>query len=132
MGFGKWGLAYDVTQSGRRMGEQAVAVREQEVEFAVSADFQRELVQTGKKFVVARHVVAKRLTKILQQPAKRPFAIRLADRRETAIQRRCEIDQVTVMGENPVMAPKFADEGVRVFQTDRALSGLANMRDHIF
>ncbi len=38
-------LADDVAELGRGMGEQAVAIGEQEVEFAEAADVQRQLMQ---------------------------------------------------------------------------------------
>jgi len=64
---------------------------------------------------------------LLQQPAKRQFAIGVAHRLEAAMQSGVEFFQVAVVGEDPVAPPKFTGKRVAVFEGDGAHGGLAHM-----
>jgi hypothetical protein len=67
-------LAHDVGELGRGVREQAVAVGEQEVEFAVRRDLERQLARRPRT-APARRVLPKRARSVLQQPAEGALAV---------------------------------------------------------
>lgn len=73
----------------------------------------------------------KALRQRIQQKTEGALAVGGAYGQVTAGELRIEIEQIAVVGEDPVAAPEFALEGVGVLQTDIALRGLADMRHHI-
>src|SRR5574343_313406 len=88
-------------------------------------------MQGVEQCVAGWRLAAEAAAQFLKQPAEGAFAVGQADRDEAAVERRREIEQVAVVGENPVAAPQFAYEGMGVFQPDCALRRLADMGDDV-
>ena len=131
MSLRKGRLSHDVAELGRGVGEEAIAVRQQEIEFAKGGNDQRQFVQRGKEGSALRVFAAEALAQRLQNPAESPFAVGQANGQKAAIQRRRKVDQIAVVGKNPVAAPEFAHERMRVFEADGALCRLADMSDDV-
>ena len=125
-------LTHDVAQFGRGVRKQTVAIREQKIELAVAGNDQRQRMNRIKQIVAFRHMISETLAQFLKQPTEGAFAVGESDRNEAAIELRHEIEQIAVMGKDPVASPQFAHEGMRVLQSDGALRCLADMGDDVF
>ena len=131
-GVRKWMLALDVVEPlrvgfGRSMRPQRLAVAEQKIEGPVRCDVARQLAQRDAQFAYARHV-RMRLGQLLHDPAKGALAVGTAYRFEAAMQARCKISQIAVVGKHPVAAPQLTHKRMTIFQRHTALRGLADVR----
>ena len=73
-------LANDVGKPGRGVGEQPVAVGEQEVELAITGDFERQFMNGGEQFAGLGCAAAEALAQALEQPGEGALAVGQADR----------------------------------------------------
>jgi hypothetical protein len=73
----------------------------------------------------------KRARRFCSSQQKGALAVGATDRQEAAVERRVEILQVAVVGEDPVAAPQLAHEGMGVLQRDVALRRLADVGDDV-
>ena len=71
------------------------------------------------------------VAQLFQYEAEGTFGIGAANRTVVFAFLRLETAKVAVVGEQPVFAPHFADEGVGVGQADAALRGFADVGDNV-
>lgn len=123
-------LTDDVMQQRGAMRKHGFAVRQNAVEQAMLPNISANSGERGKQRRFVRLLV-ELLPQLFQQMAKRGFRIRPPHGAKKCALRRLKVFQVAVVRKQPVFAPQFAHEGMRVGQRHLPLRGLANVGDDI-
>ena len=124
-------FAHDIVQQRAGMGKQTIAVGHDEVEQSVAADFVRQRgdgVEQGSGVGLGGKSVAQ----TVEDVAERAFGIGGADGMVILALLGIEINQMSVVREEPVFAPHFAHEGMGVGQRGLSLRGFADVGDDVF
>src|SRR5690554_3084340 len=126
----EWRPAGDPGQLGGAQAEQPFAVAQQQV-----ADTAPGVIGTGAGQAVENLLLARALRETrpqaVEQIAEDGLAVGIAYRLEGPLPR-CEVIDLPVVGEGPVLAPQLPGEGMGIGQGDPSDIGLADVADDVF
>jgi len=131
MGFFEGGFANEVMEGGGAISEEQAFVTEEEIEFAVFGDAGGNGAQGGEESGDSGHGAWPAAYEGIEDGAEGAFAVSVAGGEKAAGEAGMEGMKGAVVGEEPVMAPEFTDEGVGIFESDAAVGGFADMSDGV-
>src|SRR5690606_12810752 len=126
----EWRPARDPGQLGGAQAEQPFAVAQQQVAYTAPGVIGTGAGQAVENLLLAR-ALRETCPQAVEQIAEDGLAVGIAHRLEGPLPR-CEVIDLPVVGEGPVLAPQLPGQGQGIGQGDPSDIGLADVADDVF